>query len=625
MCNKKIKTVPWFVYTLLAAIYIFPLLAFQFLGVCSGLFTFNEYNNVSENPLSLVFFTIVLVITVFICKFLQKTITLYKTNPCAENESKVNKNLIILQLSNILIPCAIGLFQGLISCFCLKTGIVEFSRFEGSAPYVAIIIFSIAEVCEFSLLFLVIFQRNMEGYIFDIPFNIKTITLGVAKRNILTIMFALVGVLLQLVAMLLTPMNINQGSMVLLGKIIPFVIYAVVYFFIIEFVLINDVKICLKNINSVSNSLRQKNYLITDGKPTNRSEIGVIIQDMNILKNEMAGMLGDIHGATQTTVKQSNDLVANMNLTKENVSKITGAIDEVQGEMQNQAAGVQESTASAEQIMENIRSLNSAIETQASGVTESSAAVEQMVGNISSVTQILTKNTELVNDLGTTSERGQKKISQTVEFADKVLQESAAILQASSIIQNIASQTNLLAMNAAIESAHAGEAGKGFAVVADEIRKLAEQSSSQSKQIDENLKGLADSITEITGDIRQVQNIFTSIFELSQKVRNQEDVIASAMDEQNVGNKQILEAMRAINDSTSIVRNGSIEMLSGGEQIVEEMQHLQNITKVISDKMNDISKYSQSINDAVIITTMSTESTKENLGKVQDKLNEFQL
>lgn len=140
-----------------------------------------------------------------------------------------------------------------------------------------------------------------------------------------------------------------------------------------------------------------------------------------------------------------------------------------------------------------------------------------------------------------------------------------------------------------------------------------------------NLKGLADSITEITGDIRQVQNIFTSIFELSQKVRNQEDVIASAMDEQNVGNKQILEAMRAINDSTSIVRNGSIEMLSGGEQIVEEMQHLQNITKVISDKMNDISKYSQSINDAVIITTMSTESTKENLGKVQDKLNEFQL
>ena len=124
---------------------------------------------------------------------------------------------------------------------------------------------------------------------------------------------------------------------------------------------------------------------------------------MNILKNEMAGMLGDIHGATQTTVKQSNDLVANMNLTKENVSKITGAIDEVQGEMQNQAAGVQESTASAEQIMENIRSLNSAIETQASGVTESSAAVEQMVGNISSVTQILTKNTELVKDVGTTS------------------------------------------------------------------------------------------------------------------------------------------------------------------------------------------------------------------------------
>jgi len=625
MSKNKIKTLPWFIYVMLAAIYIFPLLAYQVLGTCSGLFTFKEYNKISQNPLSLIYFLIAIVITVVICNFLQRTIRQYRLNPCNETETKANKNFRTLQLCNIFVPNIFGFLQGLICSFLLHKGVATFERYEGVAPYTSIIIFSIAEVCEFSLLFLVIFQRLMESYITDIPYNKKTITLPIAQRNIFTIMFALTGVLLQLVAILLTPMNIDHGLIVLFEKIVPFVIYALIYFFIIEFILINDVKVCIKGIQKVSDALRQKNYQIEDGKPTNRSELGVIIQDMNVLKAEMAGMLGDINGATATTVKQSDDLVANMNLTKDNVNKISGAIDDVQGEMQNQAAGVQESTASAEQIMEHIRSLNNAIENQASGVTESSAAVEQMVGNISSVTQILNKNNELVNELGTTSERGQKKVSQTVEFADRVLQESAAILQASSIIQNIASQTNLLAMNAAIESAHAGEAGKGFAVVADEIRKLAEQSNAQSKQIDENLKGLADSITEITGDIRQVQDVFTSIFDLSQKVRNQEDVIASAMEEQNVGNKQILEAMRSINDSTSIVRNGSTEMLAGGEQIVEEMQHLQNITKTISEKMNDISNYSQQINDAVTITTMSTQSTKDNLGKVKGKLDEFQL
>lgn len=625
MSKNKLKTVPWYIYAILTAIYIFPILGYQFLGICSGLFTYREYNHVSKHPISLLFFLVVIGIAIFINLFLKKTILIYRNNPCSKTEETANKRLKLLIYTNILVPNIIGLCQGLITISLIHSGAASFSRFEGSSPVLAILIFSVGEVCEFALLFLVLFLRFMEKNIIDIPFHAKTITLNVAQRNILTIMFALLGVLMQLMSILLTPMNIDHGSANLLAKIIPFVIYALIYFFVIEFCLINDVRICIKGIQNISKALRHKDYQIEDGAPTNRSELGLIIHDMNYLKKEMAGMLGDINGATQTTVKQSNDLVANMNLTKNNVDKISGAITEVQGEMQNQAAGVQESTASAEQIMENIRSLNDAIETQASGVTESSAAVEQMVGNISSVTQILNKNNDLVNELGNTSERGQKKISQTVEFADKVLQESAAILQATSIIQNIASQTNLLAMNAAIESAHAGEAGKGFAVVADEIRKLAEQSNLQSKQIDENLKGLAESITEITGDIRQVQDVFASIFDLSQKVRNQEEVIASAMEEQNIGNKQILEAMRAINDSTATVRNGSTEMLAGGEQIVEEMQRLQNITKIITDKMNDISTYSQQINDAVTITTMSTESTKENLGKVQGKLNEFQL
>ena len=248
-----------------------------------------------------------------------------------------------------------------------------------------------------------------------------------------------------------------------------------------------------------------------------------------------------------------------------------------------------------------------------------------MVANIASVTQILEKNNQVVNALTSAADKGQQQVKAAVKTADSVLQQSEGILQASSIIQNIASRTNLLAMNAAIESAHAGEAGKGFAVVAEEIRKLAEQSGDQSKAIDENLRSLSEAIAGITTDINLVQTAFESIYDLSQKVREQETVIANAMEEQNSGNQQVLEAMRAISDSTSEVKNGSTEMLVGGEQILKEMRNLSEVTTVISDNMNQINDFSQQISDAVAITTASTNSTQENLKGIMKELDTFKL
>ena len=176
-----------------------------------------------------------------------------------------------------------------------------------------------------------------------------------------------------------------------------------------------------------------------------------------------------------------------------------------------------------------------------------------------------------------------------------------------------------------IESAHAGEAGKGFAVVAEEIRKLAEQSGAQSKAIDLNLKELSEAISKITSDIKQVQSAFTNIYELSQKVHSQETVISNAMEEQNAGNQQVLEAMRAISDSTSAVKSGSTDMLTGGWKVVKEMKKLTEITDKINNSMVEIQNYSSSISDAITITTASTNNTKESLEKLMKEISTFKL
>lgn len=623
MQNISKKSIPWYGYLIIVLIYLSPVFSFKPLAAFFNMFTNEEYSVFLANPIFIALNLIILGCAIVSCIFLKKIAEFYDESE--ESISKTNRLFKLYTYLNLIIPVIYSILQGFLICLVIGiTGDTPIS-FGTQSPYICIMLFSVAVVLEFSVLFYVLFIRVIEPKLSFIPFSKQEITLNIMERNLLTVVFALVGSLLFIIVVTIIPYNIHSGRTTIISKIIPVAVYALIYFVIIEYILASDVKKCINQIGDLANAYSNKNYTLEDKEATNRSELGVIIQDMNNLKKIMAMVLSDINISTRRTVRQSDDLVANMDTTKNNVTSITTAISNVKQEMENQIAGIHESNASIEQIMGNIRSLNSAIETQAAGVTQSSAAVEEMVSNIQSVTSILEMNGQSVTQLAEASDKGREQVSAAVKTAETVLQQSAGILQASSVIQTIASQTNLLAMNAAIESAHAGEAGKGFAVVAEEIRKLAEQSGAQSKVIDENLKGLSESIGHITKDIKQVQNAFSSIYELSQAVKNQESVISNAMEEQNTGNQQILEAMHAISASTAEVKNGSAEMIVGGEQILREMQNLSEVTKIISENMNQISDFSRQISDAVAITTLSTQGTKNSLGKLSVEIEEFKI
>ena len=624
MASKNVNNIriPWYGYLFLFLVYAASFIVMTPISLISGLFTASEMGIIFANPFVNLVILLVLIIAGTMVFIERKTINNY--DGTSEGAVKLNAKLKLLATANIGLPLASMILLAMVIMWAVKRAGVSLSSFQEHDPTIFVVAMLEGSLLDVGLLFYILQIRIIESKLASIPFDKKGMTLTIIQRNVLTLTFALLGCIF-LVLITLNPANCSAGTTVLYKRLIPIVLYCIIYFAVAAFLLTDDIKQCLRQITAVTTSLSEKDYTVEDKLPSNRSELGIIVQGINSFKNSAAEILSQIDTSTKRTSAQSDDLVHNMDLTKNNIASIVESLDSMKHEIENQSAGVEESNSAIEQIMGNIRALNTSIEAQASGVTQSSAAVEEMVANIASVSQILEKNNLVVNQLTDAADKGQQQVKTAVKTADAVLQQSAGILQASSIIQNIASRTNLLAMNAAIESAHAGEAGKGFAVVAEEIRKLAEQSGDQSKAIDENLRSLSEAIGGISTDINLVQNAFESIYELSQKVRQQETVIANAMEEQNSGNQQVLEAMRAISDSTVEVKNGSAEMLVGGEQILKEMKNLTEVTQVISDNMNQINDFSQQISDAITITTASTNSTQENLQVLMKDLSSFKL
>lgn len=621
MENKN--PIPWFGYMMIAMIFIAPPIMITPFALITKLMTPFEYLNVLTSVHTLLVAAIIFA-TGIIFAFIQKK------NVCSydgteESAAKINKKLKLIG-TLIIVTAVIYSFilAGSITA-AISTKGIELQSMNGSSPVLIIYLFTFGVFLDIALLCYVIQVRTTEPYLYHIPFTKDQISMDITQRNLLTLIFALTATLCLILSIVLQPATIAAGQKAIIREVLPIIVFAVLLFFVIESLLVGDIKSCLTAITNLTHAMTDKDFTIPDEAAKNRSELGVIVQEANSLKNQTRLVMRNMNQSARTTVKQSDDMVKNMDYTKENVGSITEAISSIKAEIENQVAGVEESNSAVEQIMGNIRSLNNAIEAQSAGVTQSSSAVEEMVANVASVTQILEKNTQSVMELSEASELGQKSVKTAVAAADAILEQSAGILQASGIIQTIATRTNLLAMNAAIESAHAGEAGKGFAVVAEEIRKLAEQSGEQSKMIDENLHNLSDGISKIAEDIKVVEESFSTIYELSGAVKSQESVISNAMTEQNTGNQQVLMAMRAISDSTIEVKNGSAEMLVGGEQIMKEMHNLQEVTANISDNMQQITNFSNQISDAVQITTASTNNTQQSLTKIMNDLDEFKL
>jgi len=202
---------------------------------------------------------------------------------------------------------------------------------------------------------------------------------------------------------------------------------------------------------------------------------------------------------------------------------------------------------------------------QADALEETAVAVEEIAGNINLSTNNAKHTTEMAQKASAIAVEGGVAVHKTADLMEEVAQKIEQI-------EDIAYQTNLLALNAAIEAARAGEHGKGFAVVAVEVRKLAERSQNVAAEIGE--------ISQISvKESRKAGDLINEMVPSTQTTTTLIEEISAASEEQDIGIKQIHDAMTNLDRTTQDNAKSSETLANNSKKMLKETYNLSSLIK----------------------------------------------
>ncbi|MCR4790227.1 MAG: cache domain-containing protein [Treponemataceae bacterium] len=411
-------------------------------------------------------------------------------------------------------------------------------------------------------------------------------------------------------------------NIILITEVIVNVLVLVIFILLVIFLIIKPLKRTIAAIEGLSSGDADLTYRLPQ---KGKDELADLASGVNKFIVILQDLMKKLYRQSDEIGLVVDELGSSSHETASATSEIMANIESVKNQSMNQSQAVYNASKIVEKSNLSMQNLKDNIIAQTSDITESSAAIEQMIGNIHSVSESAEKMSSSFKELESYIGDGADNVRSCSEVIKQVEDKSKILSETNNTIKNIAAQTNLLAMNAMIESAHAGEAGKGFAVVADEIRKLAENSTNQAKVIEENIK-------DITALIMEVARLAILSLKSFESIDNQVNVvdplviqISNAMEEQNSGSSQILEALTNMKDESLTVDDSSKTVGSGILEIGDDMESVTQISNKVLGSMDEMAAGSQQIIQATQNVSELAVKTREAMDAINEIISKFKV
>ena len=221
----------------------------------------------------------------------------------------------------------------------------------------------------------------------------------------------------------------------------------------------------------------------------------------------------------------------------------------------------------ASQVCKTSESLADGASRQAAALEETSASTEEIL----SITRKNADHALQVAELMQQSADGAGEVNQSLDRMVAQMKEidtsSKKIARIIKVIDEIAFQTNILALNAAVEAARAGEAGLGFAVVADEVRNLAQRCTQAAR----DTTGLIEESIETSRDgnsrLDQMAGSVRAMTDNAGQVKCLVDEVNLGSQEQARGMEQIAHAVLQMQELTQSTAGNSQDGASAGKDL----------------------------------------------------------
>jgi len=202
----------------------------------------------------------------------------------------------------------------------------------------------------------------------------------------------------------------------------------------------------------------------------------------------------------------------------------------------------QEMTSTADNTLEQTRVVATASEEVSGNIDTVAAGVEEMSTNIREIASSAQEAAGVANG-------ALRLVEETNGTVQALGSSSLEIGQVIDVITAIAEQTNLLALNAAIEAARAGEAGRGFAVVANEVKELAKQTARATEEIRPQIEAMQARTAQAVGAIE-------TITQTIRRVHDYQNAISHSVDEQLTTSSEISHRILEIAARSSEIYQG---------------------------------------------------------------------